>query len=274
MLFRSRLVGRAALPIDDADRVAAFLDEHRPWAVVNAAGWVRVDDAEAQEAACFRANAQGAANLARACAERGIHCTIFSSDLVFDGGKGEPYVETDAPAPLNAYGRSKAAAEEVLREAPGTLVVRTAAFFSPYDPHNFAMAVERSLRDGRRFAASESIVTPTFVPDLVSACLDLVIDGEGGIWHLANGEALSWVEFGRRIAVALDLDPALVVPASAAELGWRARRPDAVALGSERGQMLPALSRAIARHASVRKAAEPREQAPATTRVAAVAMAG
>jgi len=251
------LVPRAALPIEDAERVAAFLDEHRPWAVVNAAGWVRVDEAEAEERACFRANSEGAANLARACAERGIHCTIFSSDLVFDGEKRSAYVESDPPSPLNAYGRSKASAEQaVLRDCPETLVVRTAAFFSPYDEHNFAMAVERRLRAGQVFKASESVVTPTFVPDLVSACLDLVIDGEAGIWHLTNNEELSWLEFGQRIAHALKLRPELVIAASTEELGWHAPRPGYAPLVSDRGRLLPALSDAIARHAAVRTIAD------------------
>lgn len=248
------LTNRAMLPIEDRARVAAFLDEHRPWAVINAAGWVRVDDAEGEEAACLRANHDGAVALARACAERGIHCTLLSSDLVFDGQKDGAYLEDDQAAPLNAYGRSKAAMEaEALAVAPGTLAVRTAAFFSPYDEHNFAVAVERTLRRGERFLASDTVVTPTFVPDLVNATLDLAIDGAGGVWHLSNGEAVSWVEFGRRVALALGLDPALVVSATPAELGWRARRPVQAALGSARGAILPNLEHAIERFAAARR---------------------
>jgi dTDP-4-dehydrorhamnose reductase len=250
-----RLLTRGELPIDDRQAIAAVLDRERPWAVINAAGWVRVDDAQGEEAACLLANAQGAINLAQACAERDVHCTLFSSDLVFDGRKGAPYVESDAPGPLNAYGRSKAAMEiETGAHWPQTLVVRTAAFFAPYDVHNFAMAVERTLRDGRGFLASDTVVTPTYVPDLVAACLDLAIDGEGGVWHLANGEAVSWVEFGRRIAAALGLDPDLVIAADAGTLGWRAARPAAAALATGRGQLLPALDDAIRRHAAVRLA--------------------
>ena len=250
-----RLLTRAELPIDDPDAIAAMLDATQPWAVVNAAGWVRVDDAEGDEAGCLLANAQGGIDLARACAERGIHCTLFSSDLVFNGRKGAAYDEGDLPNPLGAYGRSKAVLElAVLAEWPETLIVRTAAFFAPYDQHNFAMAVERTLRAGRRFLASDTVVTPTYVPDLVSACLDLAIDGEGGLWHLASGEALSWVAFGRRVAHALGLDSRLVVPAGASDLGWRATRPGQVALGTARGQLLPPLDDAIARHAAVRRA--------------------
>ena len=251
------LTDRATLPIEDPDRVAAFLDRHEPWAVVNAAGWVRVDEAEGEPEGCLRANSEGPAILAQACAERGIRCTIFSSDLVFDGMRREPYLEVDAPRPLSIYGQSKAKAETLaLRRHPQTLAVRTAAFFSPHDPHNFAAAVERTLREGLVFHASaDHVVSPTFVPDLVRACLDLVVDGERGIWHLANAGAVSWLEFGRMTAEALGLDAGRVQPASPEQLGWRAERPRYAALGSQRGRILPALGDAIARHAAVRAGA-------------------
>lgn len=261
------LTDRATLPIDNPAQVAAFLDEHRPWAVVNAAGWVRVDDAESQPDGCFRANSDGAAVVAAACAERGIRCAVFSSDLVFDGQQRQPYVEADRPAPLNVYGESKRRAEaQVLDCHPAALVIRTAAFFSPHDPHNFAMAVEKVLREGGRFTASaDCVVSPTFVPDLVRASLDLLIDRERGVWHLTNGTAVTWLAFGRMVAAALGLDPARVVPASAERLGWRAERPPYAALGSSRGALMPPLEDAIARHVAVRRGAAPPvgEAAPA-----------
>lgn len=244
------LTDRAALALDDPTSIAAALDAHRPWAVINAAGWVRVDEAEAAREACFRANAAGAANLARACAERGIRQAVFSSDLVFDGAKNDVYLEDDAPRPLNVYGASKAAAEEqVLGLDPAALVIRTAAFFSPFDAHNFAVWVERELRAGRDVAAAEGfVVTPTFVPDLVHASLDLLIDEAAGLWHLTNQEPVSWFAFGRRVAETLDLDPRRVRPAKPDDLGWRAPRPAFVPLGSVHGQLLPKLDDALARH--------------------------
>ncbi len=246
------LTDRATLALDDLRSIARALDRHKPWAVINAAGWVRVDDAEGEEAACMSANASGAAALAAACAARGIHHTAFSSDLVFDGTAGRPYAEDDVPKPLNAYGRSKAAAEAAVLGADG-LVVRTAAFFSPYDEHNFAVHLERALRAGRPFTAADGfVVTPTFVPHLVAATLDLVIDDATGLWHLTNGEALSWFDFGRRVAAALDLPVDLVRAATPRELGWRAERPRQAALTSLHGRLLPGLDEALAHHAERR----------------------
>ncbi|HVF51690.1 MAG TPA: family 1 glycosylhydrolase [Pyrinomonadaceae bacterium] len=111
-----RLLSRREMDIADARSVEAALAEYDPWAVVNAAGYVRVDDAEREPEACRRENACGPSVLADACARRGAALLTFSSDLVFDGAKRSPYTETDRPAPLNIYGQTKAEAEARARE--------------------------------------------------------------------------------------------------------------------------------------------------------------
>lgn len=241
------LTGRADLDLADKRQIDAVLNAHRPWAVINAAGYVRVDDAEAEPDMCFAANTTGAINLAEACAARGIATASFSSDLVFDGGAGRPYRESDPPSPLNVYGRSKAEAEAALLRLSGAhLIVRTAAFFSPFDEQNFAIAVVRTLSEGHRFrAAADAVVSPTFVPHLIRAVLDLMIDGEAGLWHLTNGTAVSWAEFAQAIARACQLDERLIDAVPVAEMGWPARRPAYVPLGSTRGALLPSFDEAV-----------------------------
>jgi len=242
-----RLLTRAELDIADRDSVAAALDEIRPWAVVNAAGYVRVDDAERELVRCLRENADGPARLAAACTTRGLPLVTFSSDLVFDGRAGRPYVESDPPSPLNAYGYSKARAEErVLSSGARALVVRTSAFFGPSDPYNFAAAAVHAVRTERRFVAdAETTVSPTYVPDLVHATLDLLVDGEIGLWHLANRGAVTWFEFARHAAAAAGADERLVEPAPALTLP--APRPRYSVLGSERALLLPPLDEALER---------------------------
>jgi dTDP-4-dehydrorhamnose reductase len=245
------LTCRAELALDDADAAARMIDTLEPWAVINAAGWVRVDDAEAQADACHAANAIGAASLARACGRAGLPLVGFSSDLVFDGTKGSAYDEADAPNPLNAYGRSKAACEAaVLEVCSKALMVRTAAFFSPHDAHNFAHAVVRELSQGRGFqAADDCVVSPTYVPDLVQSVLDLLIDGETGLWHLANRGEASWADFARAVAQGVELDPDRIQGVPAAHFGWAAARPAHAPLESRRGQAMPSLDDAIGRYA-------------------------
>jgi dTDP-4-dehydrorhamnose reductase len=251
------LVSRAELALDDEGSIARALDAARPWGVVNAAGWVRVDDAESEAEACFAANAAGAVRLARACAERDLVFAGFSSDLVFDGAKRGPYVERDAPSPLNVYGASKAQAErEVLALGGRALMIRTAAFFSPYDPHNFAAHVVRTLAEGRRLEAADLVISPTYVPDLVDRTLDLLIDGETGLRHLANDGAVSWAEFAQRLVRALGGDESLVVSRPASHFRWPAIRPPQAALASELGSGMPTLDDAIARYAAIAMSAE------------------
>jgi dTDP-4-dehydrorhamnose reductase len=244
-----RLVGRTELNLDDEDAILRCLDAVNPWAVINAAGWVRVDDAQAEPDACRAANAVGALRLARACRAGDTPLATFSSDLVFDGRIARPYVESDPVGPLNVYGQSKAQAERAILELGGrALVIRTAAFFSAYDPHNFAADVVRTLSAGKSMSvADDLVISPTHVPDLVDASLDLLIDGETGLRHLANSGALTWAAFGEALASALDLDPKLVLGAPSAAFGWAAPRPAYAPLGTERGVVMPNLVDAIGR---------------------------
>ena len=243
------LTGRSELDLLDKQSIAAALDRHQPWALINCSGWVRVDDAEDAADACLAVNSDGAAALSRACDQRGVRTLSFSSDLVFSGRKRSAYLERDAVAPRNVYGHSKAQMERYIGGLGGRhLVVRTAAFFSPFDEANFAVHLARSLIRGERFAAAEDyVVTPTYVPDLCDASLDLLIDGETGIWHLSNEEAVSWSDFGARIACGLGHDPALVAGVPGHRIGWRAKRPRASAIASERGALMPSLQSAIDR---------------------------
>jgi dTDP-4-dehydrorhamnose reductase len=251
-----RLLRRAQLDITSPADVHAILRSLRPWAVVNAAGYVRVDDAEHDVERCLRENADGPAVLAAACAARGVSFATFSSDLVFDGASARPYVESDPVAPLNVYGRSKAEAERrVLAAHAKALVVRTSAFFGPWDAYNFVTICLAALRRGDRFTAAEDqVVSPTYVPDLAHAVLDLLVDGERGVWHLANAGATTWADLARAAARLARLDPGLVVGVPAAALALPAPRPHMTALGTERGALLPTLTSALERYVADRAA--------------------
>ena len=243
------LLARRELDICEPGAISGALDRYQPWAVVNAAGYVRVDDAEREAEACYRANADGPAALAAACASRGVRLVTFSSDLVFDGSKEAPYVESDPVSQLNVYGRSKAEAEaRVLREMPSALVVRTSAFFGPWDEYNFVTIALRTLAEGRPVRAGSDRVSPTYVPDLVNACLDLLIDRASGLWHLASRGAVTWSELARLAAEMAGFDARLVEERPAAMSGTAAPRPAYSVLGSERGWLMPPLDDALERY--------------------------
>lgn len=237
------LLGRGEMDIADPASVDTALARYRPWAVINTAGYVRVLDAEHERDRCLRENMTGAQTVAAACARAALPLLTFSSDLVFDGDLGRPYVESDAPRPQGVYGASKAQAEaRVLGAWPEALVVRTSAFFGPWDRHNFVHAVLTRLRAAQPFTAPDNvIVSPTYVPDLAHAALDLLLDGEQGVWHVANRGAVSWYELAVRAAEEARLAASLVMRQTHA-------RASATALGTERGTVMPSLDGALGRY--------------------------
>ena len=233
------LTTREELEITDEDSIRAAIEHYKPWAIINTAGFVRVADAENEREACLKWNTEGPTKLATVCAEAGIPLVTFSSDLVFDGQQGRPYEETDQVRPTGFYGLSKAIAEEqVLSLAEKALVIRTSAFFGPWDKYNFARNTLDALARGEPVRAGRNTaVSPTYVPDLCHATLDLLVDGETGIWHLTNQGKLSWYEFATQVAEGAGYDSSLVLPVEDARAN--------TALTSARGIMLRPVDDAI-----------------------------
>jgi dTDP-4-dehydrorhamnose reductase len=158
---------------------------------------------------------------------------------VFSGGRKQKYVESDQPEPLGAYSSSKAEAElRVALEHPDALIVRTSAFFGPWDSYNFVFRALRAVASGAIFSApANTYVSPSYLPHLAHATLDLLVDGEKGIWHLANDGEISWAELARLVTRAAGLDDARVDACPGDICG--------TVLKSERGILLPKLQTAI-----------------------------
>ena len=235
------LTDRRDLDICDKASIAAAFDRHKPWAVINTAGFIRRWEGAEKVDECFAANVTGPELLARACKLHGVPLVTFSSDLVFDGKLGRSYVEPDLPAPACEYGRSKAEAEaRLIAIDSDALIVRTSAFFGPWDRHNFLFNTIEQLRRGMDvFASARTIVSPTYVPDLVHATLDLLLDEEKGFWHLTNQGSLSWHELATAVADHARLDIGkIIVP----------ERDEATdtSLTSSRGLLLRPIDHAIA----------------------------
>ncbi|MEY3677934.1 MAG: hypothetical protein RI924_75 [Bacteroidota bacterium] len=252
-----RVSSREELDITNRFSIEKMIETYQPWAIVNTAGYVHVDHAEQDPAACFMANTQGAENLAKACARHKIKLLTFSSDLVFGGNKRRAYLESDPVSPLNIYGQSKALAERrMLKAYPKALIVRSSSFFGPWDEANFAYQVVQSLRkDERVLAAKDVFISPTYVPELTERCLDLLLDEESGIWHLVNQGMLSWADFAEDIAVKAGYPRSAITRKRAQELGFKAIRPAFSVLQSERGANLGSLEQALSQffeHLSIR----------------------
>lgn len=244
------LLSRNEINITNEPSILAAIGRYKPWAIINTAGYVKVDEAEENCDECYAVNTTGVGLLARCCTASGIRMMTFSSDLVFDGEKSVPYHEADDTMPLNVYGKSKAEAERLTSQlCPDALVIRTSAFFGPWDRYNFAWAVMDSLANEKTFCAPKDvIISPTYVPDLVHTSLDLFIDEEKGLWHLANDGILSWSDFAESLADRTHSPKKTLVAKSLIEMGWKAKRPLNSALESEKGIKMPSIDSALERY--------------------------
>ncbi len=245
-----KILDRQQLDITKTSMIEDVIQKYKPWAIINATGYVRVDDAESDEDACFISNTKGPMLLAEACKKYDVQLLNFSTDLVFDGKKATPYTEYDEVHPLNTYGRSKAMAEKKVMEIyPNAIIARTSAFFGPWDEHNFITNTIRCLKNNIPVeAANDIFISPTYVPHLVNACLDLLIDKQTGIWHLANEGKISWAQLAKYIAVKMNLSEELVLEKPASLLNYKAKRPVNSVLRSEKGISLPTLKKAIGQY--------------------------
>jgi dTDP-4-dehydrorhamnose reductase len=240
---------------NDADitypfQVERLIKEYDPWAIVNTADFIEVDEAEMRSGSCFMLNTYGAENLALLCRQYDIKLLTFSTDLVFDGVKTSPYIETDQKTPLSIYGRSKSLAEEkVLQHNNNALIIRTSAFFGPWDKANFITAALNNFKLGKKYkAVSDVYISPTYLPDMVHASLNLLIDNEQGIWHLTNKGQISWADLASTVAERTGLFTGYVDAKPLDQFGFKAKRPRYSVLSSERGYMLPTLDDALDRY--------------------------
>ena len=220
--------GSAELDIGDANAVTAFVSQHEPNLILNAAAYTAVDKAESEEELALRVNRDGPANLSAAASKNNARFVHVSTDFVFDGISGIPY-PVDAPtAPAGTYGRSKLAGEQAVN--PDTLIVRTAWVYASTG-HNFVRTMLRLMaeRDEVRVVADQ-IGTPTFAPSLAGALWALSAKGATGMHHYTDSGAASWYDFAVAIqeeAVALGLlERAVpVLPIATSDFPTPATRP-------------------------------------------------
>jgi dTDP-4-dehydrorhamnose reductase len=187
---RARDASTERVDVRDSNAVLELLERVRPDVVVHTA--YRQDGPDASEI-----NVAGSETVARAAAVVGARLVHVSTDVVFDGRKGAPYVETDLPEPVTEYGRTKAEAESrVVAAHPHALVVRTSLLYGGAEPSKHELAA----RDPELTFYTDEIRSPVHVGDLAAALLELAVLELGGPLHVAGADAVSRAELAELIA--------------------------------------------------------------------------
>ena len=226
------------LDVTDVPAVWRAIRRLAPDVVINCAGWTDVDGAEADPRGAERLNALAAGEVAAAAAEVEASVVQLSTDYVFDGEKGAPYIESDLPRPLSVYGSTKLAGEhEVANANPRHYVVRTSWLFGA-NGRNFVETMLRLGRDlGEVVVVRDQVGCPTYTGHLADALVRLLDGDDYGLHHIAAGGECSWFEFAVEIFDQAGVE-CRTLSCSTDEFPRPARRPAYSVLGTERDYAL------------------------------------
>jgi len=227
-----RGVSHEQLDIADKLAVDSLLDQFRPDVLINAAGFTRVDDAEAEREAAERGNASGPAVLAAACHRLGAWLVQVSTDYVFDGEQSRPYVPAAPTNPLSFYGKTKRQGElAVARELPSQSTVLRTSWVYAAEGRNFLTTMLRLMRSRPQLTVvSDQIGAPTSVTGLAQVLWALARRRASGLYHWCDSGVASWYDFAVAIAeeaatLGLLSSAPAILPIASADYPTAARRP-------------------------------------------------
>lgn len=254
--YEVRGYDRNALDVTSADNVERALAEFDPAAVFNAAAYNQVDVAEREPLTAYEANALAVRNIALACRQNDARLIHFSTDYVFDGTAGRPYVETDQVHPLGAYAVSKLAGEmyaQAYLNRP--IIVRTSGVFGPGALHtargNFPELMLRLAHEKKPIRVVEDhVASPTYAPLLAARAIDVYERDLEGVFHIGGGQPISWFEYAKLILEKAGMQSADLRPTNEREYRTPARRPKYSALENARMRVtgltpMPPLANAV-----------------------------
>lgn len=227
-------LGHAELDVTDPTSIDEAMEDFEPQAVINCAAWSDVEGAEDDERGAMAINDTGAALLAAGAARIGASVLYPSSDYVFDGTKGTPYLENDMPAPLSAYGRSKLGGEVSVAAANARHFIVRSSWLYGVGGKNF---VETMLRIGSQqpevLVVSDQRGSPTSCADLAEGMVRLVETEGYGIHHMRGGGECTWFDFAQEIFDQAEMDTR-VMSATTDMMSFKAPRPAYSVLGHSR----------------------------------------
>jgi dTDP-4-dehydrorhamnose reductase len=255
------VVALAHMDLDVAEAEAApeRIERERPAVVINCAAWTDVDGAEEAEERAMATNGAGAGNVAAGAAAVEAKVVYVSTDYVFDGSKGSPYVETDQPAPLSAYGRTKLAGEEATAAANKRHFVVRSSWLFGVGGSNFVESMLQLASDhGEVLVVRDQVGSPTYTWHLAYGIVRLIEGSAYGIHHMAGAGQCSWYDFAREIFDQAKVE-CRVLSATSEMLGRAAPRPPYSALesGREHAILMPPWQDGLGGYLAQRQAEAP-----------------
>ena len=225
--------------ITDPKRVQREVEALQPQVLVNAAAYTDVDGCESRKELAFAVNAEGARNVARACAAIGGRMIHLSTDYVFDGSSRIPYGEENLPNPRNVYGSSKLQGERYIQEIlENHLIIRTEWLYGRHGKSFVDTIVRHAGQQKELRVVDDQRGSPTFTKDLSFALERLIGIEVRGILHVTNSGSCTWFEFARQILREKGYDHVQVIPISSEELSRPARRPASSVMDCQRYEKL------------------------------------
>ena len=225
--------------ITDPKRVQREVEALQPQVLVNAAAYTDVDGCESRKELAFAVNAEGARNVARACAAIGGRMIHLSTDYVFDGSSRIPYGEENLPNPRNVYGSSKLQGERYIQEIlENHLIVRTEWLYGRHGKNFVDTILKYAGQQKELRVVDDQRGSPTFTRDLSFALERLIGIEARGILHVTNSGSCTWFEFARQILREKGYDHVQVIPISSEELSRPARRPASSVMDCQRYEKL------------------------------------
>lgn len=219
------------LDITNGTEVESFVRNNNIGLIVNCAAYTNVEKAEDDVETCFRINRDGPANLAQAMASVGGTLIHISTDYVFSGKiNSRPLLEEDCAEPLGIYGKSKLAAEEVIRDSGCKyLIFRTAWLYSEFG-RNFVKTMMSLMKEGKAIkVVNDQWGSPTYARDLAEAIVQIISSGkssvDSGIWHFTDEGTITWFDFAKEISAIGEYASCSITPCSTKEYPTKAARP-------------------------------------------------
>jgi dTDP-4-dehydrorhamnose reductase len=240
--FAAHAVGGGDLPefdVTDAAGTRRVIEGARPEVVIHAAALTDTRRCEDDPGLARRVNGAGTRNVAAVCRDAGAALLYVSTNEIFDGRKGAPYIESDAPNPINAYGRSKLEGEEQARDLIDRLyVVRTAWLYGGGGRDFPSKILAAASAQAELAVVTDEIATPTLARDLAEAIARLVEAGVFGVYHLTNGGECSRYDWGREVLRLAGRADVILKPTTLADFKPYPPKPPYTVLRNEAGARL------------------------------------